>query len=118
MLDHTKKPPISNVTLLFEGPEEKQGEAIVALKTLGFNPLSISGSIPWRSAFPEFAANESGTCLVAARNKKGLTQANLSELTGIPRRHLSEMENGKRGIGKKTAQRLAEVFDLDYRVFL
>ena len=92
MLEYTKKSPISNVTLPFEGPEDKQDEAVGVLKTLGFNLLSTSGSIPWRSAFQEFAANESGACLIAARNKKGLTQANLSELTGIPHRHLSEID--------------------------
>ncbi len=118
MLDHTKKPPINNVTLLFEGHEEKQREAIVALKSLDFNPLSISDSIPWRDAFPEFAANESGNCLSAARQKKEFTQAALSDFTGISRRHLSEMENGKREIEKITAQRLADILDVDYRVFL
>lgn len=119
MLDHTKKPPINKVTLFFEGPEEKQREAIHALNALGFKVIVTSGgAIPWRDAFPQLAANESGTCLVGARKKNGLTQALLSELTGIPRRHISEMENGKRGIGKITAQKLADALAVDYRVFL
>jgi transcriptional regulator with XRE-family HTH domain len=42
----------------------------------------------------------------------------LSGLTGIPQRHISEMENGKRPIGKKNAKKFAEVLKIDYRVFL
>ncbi|WP_124331377.1 helix-turn-helix domain-containing protein [Desulfonema ishimotonii] len=33
--------------------------------------------------------------------KQALSQIKLSELTGIPRRHIAEMENGKRSTGKK-----------------
>jgi len=39
-------------------------------------------------------------------------------MTGIPRRHISEMEHGKRPIGKETARRLAKALKCDYRVFL
>ena len=113
------KHPTNQITLHFEGPKDKQREAIIVLKALGFvNTVQNSNSIPWREAFPEFTSNESGTCLVAARHKKGLTQEILSELTGIPRRHISEMENGKRPIGKKTANKLADILDVNYRVFL
>jgi plasmid maintenance system antidote protein VapI len=47
-----------------------------------------------------------------------LTQTKLSELTGIPQHHISEMENGKRPIGKETAKKLAAVCKVDYRLFL
>lgn len=56
--------------------------------------------------------------LRGARGKKGLTQCRLAELTGIPLRYISEMENGRRPIGKETARRLAKVLNVDYRVFL
>jgi plasmid maintenance system antidote protein VapI len=39
-------------------------------------------------------------------------------LTGIPQRHISEMERGKRPIGKETAKKLAVALKTDYRVFL
>ncbi len=118
MLGHMKRHPTDNVTLQFEGPKEKKREAVSALKALGFATVKSSASIPWRDAFPEFVANEPGTCLTGARNKKGLTQVALSEFTGIPRRHISEMENCKRPIGKMTAKKLGKVLDIDYRVFL
>ncbi|MBU2431625.1 MAG: helix-turn-helix transcriptional regulator [Proteobacteria bacterium] len=56
--------------------------------------------------------------MAGGRHKEGITQVNLSELTGIPQRHISEMERGKRPIGKKNAKLFATVLKVDYRVFL
>jgi len=42
----------------------------------------------------------------------------LSDNTGIPQRHISEMENNKRPIGKKNAMKFAKALNIDYRVFL
>jgi plasmid maintenance system antidote protein VapI len=39
-------------------------------------------------------------------------------MTGIHRRHLSEMENAKRPIGKENAKKLAEALNTNYRMFL
>jgi len=47
-----------------------------------------------------------------------MTQVQLAEVTGIPRRHISEMEHGKRSIGKEAARKLAVALKTDYRVFL
>ncbi len=119
MLEHTKKPHTKKITLSFEGPEKHKREAIIVLKALGFmNAAQKPTSGFWRDAFPEFASNEPGTCLAAARHKKSFTQETLSEATEIPRRHISEMENGKRPIGKKNAKRFSKVLKIDYRVFL
>ena len=55
----------------------------------------------------------------AYRIREGFTQKQLSELTGIPQRHISEMENGKRGIGKERARKLADALRVeDYRFLL
>ncbi len=114
MLEHTKKPPIE---LRFLGPAENKEKAISALQSLGFS--DVSDSIPWRDAFPkELIENESGTCLAGARQKEGLTQVQLSEKTGIPQRHISEMERGKRPIGKKNAKLFGEALNINYRIFL
>jgi len=79
-----------------------------------------SDSIPWRESFNKHFQNGSisGVCLNSARTTKGLTQAQLAELAEIPQRHISEMERGKRGIGKDRALRLAKALDTDYRLFL
>ncbi|MFH1021049.1 MAG: helix-turn-helix transcriptional regulator, partial [Pseudomonadota bacterium] len=61
-------------------------------------------------ARPEWAV-----ILHGARIREGLTQVQLAQLTGIPQRHISEMENGKRAIGKERARALAKVLNADYR---
>jgi len=38
--------------------------------------------------------------LAGARGKEGVARRELSKTTGIPQRHISGMENGKRLIGK------------------
>jgi transcriptional regulator with XRE-family HTH domain len=39
----------------------------------------------------------------------------LSERTGIPQRHISMMENGKRPIGKEMAKRLGNALNIGYK---
>ena len=65
-----------------------------------------------------FPDSTPGTRLVGARYKEDMTQEQLAKATGIPRRHISEMENNKRTIDKERAKRMAEVLNVDYRVFL
>lgn len=67
---------------------------------------------------PELAWNSGGIAIRGGRGKEGLTQKQLSELTGISQHHISEMEHGKRPIGKETARKLAAALNVDYRIFL
>ena len=65
------------------------------------------------------AAMTPGKALRIYRENAGLTQTALGErVGGIPRQHISNMENGKRPIGKENAKRLAAALHVDYRVFL
>jgi len=59
-----------------------------------------------------------GHILVGARTKEGMTQIQLAQLTGIPQRHISEMEHGKRPIGKRHARKFGNALNIDYHVFL
>jgi len=68
--------------------------------------------------FPEYTGKESQIALRAYRTREELTQKQLYELTGIPQHHISEMENGKRTIGKDRAKKLAEALHCDYRQLL
>jgi DNA-binding XRE family transcriptional regulator len=52
------------------------------------------------------------------RQRAELTQAELSEQTGIRQHHLSEMENNKRALGKANASKLAKILKCDYRKLL
>jgi DNA-binding XRE family transcriptional regulator len=117
MQGHTKKHPTETVELRFIGPMANMAQAIDTLKSLGF--VDTSDSVPWRDAYPEYSeAQLIGKALAGARYKEGLTQVQLSKLTGIPQRHISEMENGKRTIGKEIAKRLGKALNIGYKTFL
>ncbi len=52
------------------------------------------------------------------RFREELTQKQLSQMIGVKPNHISEMENGKRCIGKDMAKRLAKALRTEYKVFL
>jgi hypothetical protein len=117
MQEHMRKHPIESVELRFLGPIVNMTKAIESLKSLGF--IEKSDLMPWREAYPEYSEKQLiGKALAGARCREGLTQTELSEMTGIPQRHISEMENGKRPIGKETAKRLEKALNISYKVFL
>ncbi|MEI6209061.1 MAG: helix-turn-helix transcriptional regulator [Desulfuromonadales bacterium] len=62
--------------------------------------------------------SKASVALKGYRYRENLTQHQLADLTGIPQRHISEMENDKRGIGKENALKLAKALNTDYRLFL
>ena len=91
-------------TLAFVGPMDHAEAAREALHALGFVEADTHESLPWREVFPPIPEAEwPGRVLRAARNKEGMTQSQLAQRTGIPQRHISEMEHGKRSIGKERA---------------
>lgn len=114
MLEHMKKP---HIELRFIGPSENRDKAINALQSLGFS--NVSDLIPVEELFEDFDEDSlPGVALLGARTKEDITQKQLSQLTGIPQGHISEMENGKRTIGKKRAKVLGDALGVSYRVFL
>lgn len=62
---------------------------------------------------PEWAVHLRGF-----RVRDGLTQLQLAQRLGIRQSQISEMERGKRSIGKAFAKKLADFFHTDYRSFL
>ncbi|MFZ5426744.1 MAG: helix-turn-helix domain-containing protein [Thermodesulfobacteriota bacterium] len=118
MLEHTKKPLTDNVELCFTGPAARKEEAVRRLVELGFSVRDGGESAPWREAFPFKDEEMPGVFLAGARYREGLTQEALAKAAGIPRRHISEMENGKRPIGKQNARKLGEALHVDPRRFL
>jgi len=114
MLEHTRKPRTDIAR--FVGPVKKLQELRAYAAKLGIQ--ESDDSIPWREAFPEFQGNEIGTRLSGYRHREGMSQMQLAEVTGIPQRHISEMENGKRIIGVVSAKRLAAALHCDHRGLL
>lgn len=87
----------------------KSGDQVREINDEGEELFSIE------EVFPD---STPGKRLVGARYKEDMTQEQLAKASGIPRRHISEIENNRRTIGKERAKRLAEVLNVDYRVFL
>ena len=78
--------------------------------------VSESGdALPLDAVFPDL---HTGIAIKGLRYRENLTQDQLSRKLGIKRHHISEMENGKRPIGKEMARRLADALNADYKVFL
>ncbi len=116
-MEHMKKRPTDSVRICLIGPASNKVKALRVLSQLGF--VDTSDSIPWREAFPELEnGTEAGHALRGARLRAELTQACLSERSGIPQRHISEMENGKRPIGKKNAGKLGALLSVDWRLLV
>ena len=59
-----------------------------------------------------------GSILRGLRAREGLTQVELAEQLGVPQTDISQIETGKRTIGRKMSERIGKVFHIDYRVFL
>ncbi|MBF0497308.1 MAG: helix-turn-helix transcriptional regulator [Deltaproteobacteria bacterium] len=98
-------------------PRGQTEEVINKMKALGFE--FVPESKPWRECFPEIKDEDlPAISLRGARGKEELTQKQLADRTGIPQRHISEMEHGKRPIGKERAKVLGKALNIDYRVFL
>jgi hypothetical protein len=142
---HTKQSS-GRVILHTVGPAVRLQEVCTALAELGFaiipvpdatstDPLWTTGvedatpvtltMLPDDALVPAIAAvpdllgpHRAGQTLAGARGKEGLSQRQLAALTGIPQRHISEMENGKRPIGKATAKIWGKALKVDYRVLL
>lgn len=109
MLEPTKKPHIE--VLRVSCPHDVYADVLKMLENFD---CQVERSIPAE----EFMDQTPGTMLRGARFKEDMTQVRLAEVSGIPRRHISDMENNRRPIGKQTARKLAEVLKVDYRVFL
>ncbi len=111
----TKKPTTTDyVEVSFRIPANKVMEAKQAMASYGA-VAEEPESVAWEEVYPDFNGS---VALRGARRREGLTQIELARLVGINQAHISEMEHGKRPIGKEMAKRLAEVLKVNYRVFL
>ena len=116
MRAHTKEHPIDElVTITVQVRRSKIPQLRQYAESL---EMGTERSYSIAEVFPEYIGKEQEVALRAYRNREGLTQKELAELTGIPQHHISEMENGKRSIGKERAKKLAEALHCDYRQLL
>lgn len=59
---------------------------------------------------------KSGLVLRGARYRESLSQKELAKRSGVSQNEISKIENGKRMVGKKVAERLARELNIDYRL--
>lgn len=110
-----KKPAMADyVEVRFRIPADRLVEAQQAMASYGAIAEEPE-SVPWEEVHPDFNGS---VALRGARKREALTQKELARLVGISQTHISEMEHGKRPIGKEMAKRLAKVLKVNYRVFL
>ncbi len=103
-------------TMRFTGvPAAKVKPLLILLK--GYE----TESVPWREVAGERikgSGGEAAHMVRVARERLGITQVKLAEKLQMPQGNISQIENGKRPVGKSLAKRLGKIFNLDYRVFL
>jgi len=59
-----------------------------------------------------------GALLRGIRVRENLTQAEMAKKIKVTQSDISQIENGVRSIGRKIAQRIEKLFNVDYRSFL
>lgn len=113
----TKKPPTDDMVTLRLHVRRRNVDRIKEYARILESEEDRTYSVA--EVFPEYLGKERQVALRAYRTREDLTQKDLSLMTGIPQHHISEMENGKRSIGKERAHKLAQALNVsDYRVFL
>ncbi len=115
MLEPTKEQitkDFAEVCRRYQLPDDKISKIQEAVSAI---LVAEDESLPLEEVFPDL---HQGSAIRGLRLREGLTQEHLAHLLGIKRTNLSEMENGKRPIGKNMAKRLAQVLKTNYKIFL
>ena len=110
------KTQTDNIMILVSCPPLNASRIKQYLKKQGC--ICVGDDHEWKDANGLFAERTPANMLIGARGKENITQIQLSKRTGIPRRHISDMENGRRTIGKQNALKLGKALNINYRLFL
>ncbi|MBF0363092.1 MAG: helix-turn-helix transcriptional regulator [Oligoflexia bacterium] len=113
------------ITVKIESPRLKifllpKEEVDGLIKLLKRYQVDEKDTVPWKEGFKGLLEKSSsgGIAIRAEREMAKMTQVQLAEELNVTQHVISEMENGKRSIGKNMAKKLAVVFKTDYRLFL
>jgi len=94
-------------------------ENVLLLANINFSlktePEDEESTITLEDLFPDL---HSGSAIKGLRYREGLTQEKLAKKINVTRKHISEIENGKREIDKDLAKRLSTALNTDYKVFM
>lgn len=61
---------------------------------------------------------KSGLVLRGMRYREDISQKELAKRSGLSQNEISKIENGKRTVGRKVAERLADALNIDYRLLI
>lgn len=80
----------------------------------------VSNLIPASEIFKDLHEKywKVGSLVRGYRLRDGLTQKEWAKKLQIHQVHISQIENGKRVVGKNLAKKLSQTFNSDYRLFL
>ena len=100
----------------FHVPKAKADQVLEIIK--GYE--EAIDALPWRDTLKDelSPAPEGALALKGFRLREGFSQRELSEESGIKQSHISEMERGKRPIGKISAQKLAKALNTSFKNLL
>jgi ribosome-binding protein aMBF1 (putative translation factor) len=117
MLAPMKKPTMEKYTEFCIRVPVQNATAIRELLESSGHVLDISERELYtaKDVFPD---SHPGKIIKGLRVREGLTQQQLAEKTGLRHHHISEMEHGKRAIGKEMARRLGKALNADYKILL
>jgi len=116
---------IEEVTITIRGlapkPEiytfpKKIGRELISYIEAKYNDDSVSSHVVFQELKDDI--KRPATILRGLRHREKLTQKKLADMLFIRQHHLSEMENGKRQIGKEMAKKLADIFATNWKMFL
>ncbi|MAD98832.1 MAG: transcriptional regulator [Flavobacteriaceae bacterium] len=121
MSEAAKKRPTKGAKIEINGrsfrvPKAKADQVLKIVK--GYE--EVNDSLPWREVLKDELeeTSESAVALKGFRLREGMSQSELSEKSGVNQSHISEMERGKRPIGKISAQKLAKALNTSFKNLL
>lgn len=98
-------------------PKRVADKYMVGVIAVGSKPrLSVSSEKVFADIEKKFT--KPGILLKGLRGREGLTQEQFAQKIHVTQANLSNMERGKRPIGKKIAKRIEKVFKVNYHYFL
>ncbi len=105
---------MENRSRILQGAQEALAIASGEMPQDGY-AVHIPESSPPEEAF---GPSTPASALRGYRHREALTQAQLAKLAGVSKQNISDMENGRRAIGKDVAQRLGKALNVPWKRFL
>ena len=114
---HTPMLYITNGRKKYAIPESVADKYIVQTENIKkVKKNSVASQVVFSALEKKFT--RAGALLRGLRIREGLSQVNFSKKIKVTQANLSNMENGRRPIGKIIAKRIEKVFKVDFRYFI